>query len=99
MERAWAPLLFRDEARPEPLDPVAPARRSAAALAKAHTGQLPDGTPAHSFRTLLADLATLTRNLVLPAGAPDEAAVEITATPTPLQVRALALLNLSAAGK
>ncbi len=99
LERAWAPLLFRDEARPELADPVAPAQRSQAALAKAHTGQLPDGTPVHSFRTLLADLATLTRNLVVPAGAPDEAAVEITATPTPLQARALALLNLSAAGK
>jgi hypothetical protein len=37
-------------------------------------------------------------NLVVPAGAPDEAAFEITATPTPLQARAFALLGLSPAG-
>ena len=98
MERAWAPLLFRDEERPEGADPVAPARRSDAALAKASTQVLPDGTPAHSLRTLLAEMATLTRNLVVPAGAPDEAAFEITATPTPLQARAFALLGLSPAG-
>ncbi|HEY5277943.1 MAG TPA: hypothetical protein VIK38_15660 [Coriobacteriia bacterium] len=43
-------------------------------------------------------MATLTRNLVVPAGAPDEAAFEITATLTPLQARAFALLGLSPAG-
>ena len=51
-----------------------------------------------SLRTLLAEMATLTRNLVVPAGAPDEAAFEITATLTPLQARAFALLGLSPAG-
>ena len=64
----------------------------------ARTHELPDGTPVHSLRTLLAEMATLTRNLVVPAGAPDEAAFEITATPTPLQARAFALLGLSPAG-
>jgi hypothetical protein len=98
LERAWAPLLFRDEEPPEPADPVAPARRSAAALAKASRHELADGTPAHSFRTLLAELATLTRNRVVPAGAPDSAAFELTAIPTPLQARAFALLDLSPAG-
>ena len=98
MERAWAPLLFRDEDPPELLDPVAPARRSDAALAKASSHTLADGTPTHSFRTLLADLATLTRNLVVLPGAPDEAAFEIPATPTPLQARAFTLLGLSPAG-
>lgn len=97
LERAWAPLLFRDEDRPELADPVAPAQRSEAALAKAHTQRLADGTPVHSLRTLLAELATLTRNRVVPAGAPDEAAFEIVATPTPLQARALSLLNLTPA--
>lgn len=95
LERAWASLMFRDEARPELDDPVAPAVRSAAALHKAHTQQLPDGSPVHSFRTLLAELATLTRNRIVPAGAPDEAAFEIVATPTPLQARALSLLDLT----
>ncbi len=82
MERAWAPLLFRDEEPPELADPVAPAQRSAAAVRKARTGRLADGTPAHSFRTLLAELATLTRDRVAPAGVP-EAAFEITATRPP----------------
>ena len=98
LERAWAPLLFRDEEPPVTADPVAPARRSEAALAKASRHTLPDGTPAHTFRTLLAELATLTRNTVVLPGAPDEAAIEIVATPTPLQARAFALLGLSPAG-
>lgn len=97
MERAWAPLLFRDEERPELADPVAPAQRSAAALAKARTGRLPDGTPVHSFRTLLAELATLTRDRLVPAGAPEAAGFEIVAVPTPLQARALDLLDLTPA--
>lgn len=97
LERAWAPLLFRDEEPPELADPVAPAQRSPAALRKARTGRLPDGTPAHSFRTLLAELATLTRDRLAPAGAPDAAAFEIVATPTPIQVRALSLLDLTPA--
>jgi hypothetical protein len=95
LERAWAPLLFRDEERPELDDPVAPAERSEAALAKAHAQRLPDGTPVHSFGTLLSELGTLTRNRVVPVGAPDEAAFEIDAIPTPLQARALSLLGLT----
>ncbi len=95
LERAWAPLLFRDEARPVDPDPVAPAVRSEAALAKAHTQRLPDGSPVHSFRTLLADLRTLTRNRVKVSGTPDEAAFDRLATPTSLQAHALALLELT----
>ena len=98
LERAWAPLLFRDETPMVPADPVGPARRSDAALAKASHHSLPDGTPAHSFRTLLAELATLTRNTVVLPGAPDESAFEITASATPLQARAFALLGLSPTG-
>ncbi len=94
LERAWAPLLFRDEDRPFQADPVAPAQRSAQALRKASTQRLDDSSVAHSFRTLLADLATLTRNRQAPAAAP-EAAFEVVATPTPLQARALALLDLT----
>jgi hypothetical protein len=95
LERAWAPLLFRDEELPESDDPVAPARRSEAALTKARTGRLPDGTAAHSFPTLLDELATLTRDRLAPAGAPEEAAFELVAVPTPLQARALSLLQLT----
>ncbi|MGH7910287.1 MAG: IS1634 family transposase [Candidatus Dormibacteraceae bacterium] len=98
LERAWAPLLFRDEARPEPADPVAPAQRSAAAQRKASTQQLDDGTPVHSFRTLLADLTTIARNRVVPRGLPAAAAFDCVTTPTPLQARALALLDVSVTG-
>ncbi len=97
--RAWAPLLFRDEEPPVPLGPVAPARRSDAALAKASRRELPDGTPVHSFRTLLAELATLTRSTFVLPGMPDTAAFEVAASPTSLQARAFGLLGLSPAGK
>ncbi len=94
MERAWAPLLFKDEDRPLAGDVVAPARRSASALAKARTQRLADDSPVHSFRSLLAQLATLTKNTVrVPSS---EATFDKLAVPTPLQARALQLLGLSA---
>ena len=95
LERAWAPLLFRDEQPPTAVDPVAPAQRSAPALRKARSRQLEDGTSTHSLRTLLAALATLTLNRVLPPGVPESAAFQLASTPTPLQLRALSLLGLS----
>lgn len=95
LERAWSPLLFRDEERPQMADPVAPAERSTAALRKASTQHLDDGTPVHSFRTLLDHLTTMVRNRVVPRGMPDSAAFDIVTTPTPLQARALALLKLT----
>jgi Transposase DDE domain len=68
MRRALAPILFDDDdrraaeaARPSP---VAAARPSPAAAAKAASKRTRDRRPAHSFRTLLQDLATLTRNTV-----------------------------------
>ena len=94
LERAWAPLLFADEAKPVAADVVAPARRSASALAKARTQRLSDGTPVHSFRSLLAELATLTKNTVRVPNS--SASFDKLANPTPLQERALQLLNLRA---
>ena len=64
LRRAWAPLTFTDENPPEPDNPVAPARRSAAAQAKASGQHDPAGQPYRSFRGLLEHLATLTRNQV-----------------------------------
>ena len=94
MERAWAPLLFKDEDRPLAEDVVAPARRSPSALAKARTQRLADDTPVHSFRSLLTQLATLTKNTVrVPT---NTATFEKLSIPTPLQNRALQLLGLSA---
>ena len=64
MTEAWRPLLFADANREHraTADPVAPATRSDAALQKIATKTLTDGTPAHSFRTLLNELSTLVRN-------------------------------------
>ena len=95
LERAWAPLLFRDEAPPERTDAVAPPERSEAARAKDADHRTPDDLPVHGFRTLLTELGTLTRNRVLVGGADEEAAVEILADPTPLQARALELASAS----
>ena len=94
LERAWAPLLFRDEQPPASGDPVAPAQRSADALRKARTQLLDDGSPAHSFPTLLRSLATVCRNQVVPQGLPDESAFEVVTQPTDLQSRALALAGV-----
>ena len=94
LERAWAPLLFKDEAKPQALNVVAPAQRSASALAKAHTQRLDDGTPVHSFRSLLAALTTLTKNTVRVPNSP--ATFDKLSSPTALQERALQLLGLRA---
>jgi len=68
---AWRELLFSDEDADAKLsrDPVAPAKRSSAALRKVHARALDDGTPAHSFQTLLADLSTIVRNTCRRKGA------------------------------
>ena len=62
LPKAWAPLTFTDEDRPDPVDPVVPAKRSAAAGQKASTRTTTTGAPAYSFTGLLNYLATLTRN-------------------------------------
>jgi Transposase DDE domain len=97
LEAAWAPLLFRDEAPPARTDPVAPRPRSASALAKERDHRTPDGLRVGSFTTLLAELATLTRNRVVPAGADERAALELLSEPTPLQARAFELIGVSPA--
>ncbi len=90
LRRAWAPLCFTDEAPLERSDPVAPARRSAAALAKVRRKRGDDGQALHSFSTLLDALAALTRNTVVFTGG---ARVTKLSTPTPLQRRAFELLG------
>jgi hypothetical protein len=95
LETAWAPLLFRDEAPPERTDPVGPRDRSAGASRKDRDHRTSDGFAVHSFRTLLAELATLTRNRVVPAGADEEAAFDVLVEATPLQARAFELIGVS----
>jgi hypothetical protein len=98
LEAAWAPLLYRDEAPPERVDPVAPPGRSAGALAKERDHRTPDGLPVGSFRTLLGHLATLTDNRIVPAGLDERAAFSQLSVPTALQDRAFELIGVSPAG-
>src|SRR5215210_3091286 len=86
---AWAPLLFKDEQPPVNEDPVAKADRSPAAKRKAQTKRTASGEPCHSYRSLIAELATLTRNTIRLPGAP--ATFDKLTEPTPLQARALDL--------
>jgi len=96
MREAWRELLFADEdlAAKATRDPVAPATRSQAALTKVARQTLPDGTPAHSLATLLAELATLVRNTCrTPMAGPDAPTFDIVTTPNPTQTRALDLIQ------
>ena len=97
MIQAWAPLTFKDEAVGDSAarrrNPVAPAKRSKAALHKVATRTLADGTPAMSFGRLLAHLATIVRNTLRPTGSrPGEATFTLTTRPNPKQAQALDLL-------
>ena len=92
---AWRPLLFSDEDQlaKTTRDPVVPAVRSSAALEKVHTHKLEDGSEAHSFRTLMKSLGTITRNTCCITTADDPATFEIFTTPAEDQQRALDLLK------
>jgi hypothetical protein len=89
LKAAWKPLLFTDEDRPTSPDPVAKAVRSPSAQAKAQTKRTSTGQPAHSYRTLLSELSTQTRNTTRLAGS--ASTFEKLTQPTPLQARALDL--------
>ena len=91
LRRAWAPLTYTDEEPPQQANPVAPARRSAAADAKAARKHDQDGRPYHSFRGLLEHLATLTRNQVRFGGTGTE--IPVLAEPTSAQRQAFDLIG------
>ena len=99
LRKAWAPLTFTDENRPDPVDPVAPAKRSSAAQLKASTRTTAAGAPAYSFTSLLGHLATLTRNHIHIAGHDDSIGFDLVATPTPIQRRAFELIGQSVPAK
>ena len=91
LRRAWAPLTFTDQDPPAQDNPVTPARRSAAAQAKASGRHDPAGQPYHSFRGLLEHLATLTRNQVRYTGT--QVTIAMLTEPTSIQRQAFALLG------
>ena len=91
LRRAWAPLTYTDQDPPAPDNPVAPARRSAAAQAKASNQYDPAGQPYYSFHGLLNHLATLTRNQVRYTGT--DVTIAMLAEPTSIQRQAFELLG------
>jgi hypothetical protein len=91
LRRAWAPLTYTDQDPPAQDNPVTPARRSAAAQAKASGRHDPAGRPYHSFRGLLEHLATLTRNQVRYTGT--QVTIAMLAEPTSTQRQAFELIG------
>lgn len=100
MRQPLAPMLFDDHDKPaaaaERTSPVAKATVSPAARRKAAQQYTVTDSgerhAVHSFRTLLADLATLTRNTVCFGG---PSVLTVLAKPTVVQRRALALLGVN----
>lgn len=96
MRRALAPMLFDDDdpriAAAARKSIVSPAERSPQAKSKDTLKRTSDGMPVHSFQTLLKDLATLTLNEVRVG----DQTMQMLAIATPVQLRALELLQVSA---
>jgi transposase len=95
MRQVLRPILFEDhdKAAAEAARPsiVAKAERSAAAMRKITSKRTDDNLPVHSFQSLMADLATVTRNTMAMAHSPDTTFV-IYPELTPVQARAFQLL-------
>ena len=99
MRQALKPILFDDHdkaaADAARASIVAKAERSDAADRKAATKRTHDGLPVHSFRSLLADLATVTRNTMAMTQSLDATFV-LYPKLTPIQERAFQLLGVAA---
>lgn len=96
MREAWRELMFADpdQDAKKTRDPVAPAKRSEAAEIKATSRQLRDGTPTHSFSTLLDELGTIVRNTCrTPDAGPDAPTFDVTTISNPKQQRAFELIK------
>ena len=97
MRQVLKPILFDDHdkaaAEAARASIVAKAERSDAADRKAATKRTHDDLPVHSFRSLLTDLATVTRNTMAMTQTPDAAFV-LYPKLTPAQDRAFQLLGV-----
>ena len=96
LRRAWAPLLFEDEERPEERkrrDPILPAKASASAQAKKRSHETVDGLPVHSFETLLAELASRAKVTYELQREDSKLTFRQAPEPTPLQARAHELIR------
>ena len=95
LRQRLAPLLFDDHdvAAAERESVVAPAQPSPAAMQKARSKRTDSNQPVHSLRTLLDDLATITKNQVLPK-LPGSEPFEVITRPTELQSTVFRLLGV-----
>ena len=96
MRQAWRELMFADEDQAAKLtrDPVAPAKRSNTAMRKVLSRTLEDGSPTHSFQTLMKELETIVRNTCrTPNSAGNGSTFQITTMPSDKQNRALELIS------
>ena len=96
MREAWRELMFADTEQHAKMsrDPVAPAQRSKKALAKIASHTLDDGAPAHSFSTLMAEMATVVRNTCrTPSAGAQAPTFDIVTTANDKQKRALELIQ------
>jgi Transposase DDE domain len=93
LTRRLAPMLFTDDTPLAPTDPVAPARRSPQAAAKAGSARTADGQVTHSLDDLLTDLGTLCRNTIQIGNSP--ATFTRLTTPTELQASAFEHLGIN----
>jgi transposase len=97
LRQVWEPLLFEDEELAvdrNRRDPVAPARASESARLKKKTHETPGGLPVHSFRTLLAHLATRSRNTNVVTGDPKQTTFHQVTEADALQAEALRLIRM-----
>lgn len=97
MRQALQSLLFADEELAEDRqerDPVKPAQASTSAKEKKKTKQTASGLPAHSFATLLAHLASRSRNTHQLVSDPTGSTFEQVTEPDAIQAEALRLLKL-----
>jgi hypothetical protein len=95
LQARLAPMLYADDTPLTPTDPVAPARRSPAANAKAGSHRTEAGLPAYNLTDLIAELGTVCRNQ-LRIGDSEHTFPRITNT-SPVQAEALALLDVKLA--
>ena len=95
MMEAWRPLLYADEDQRAKAsrDPVAPAKRSEAAMQKVHTKQLADGSHVHTLRTLLDHLSGIVRNTCRCRDTQSDTTFTMVTTPNRTQQMALDLLQ------
>ena len=96
LREAWRELMFADidQAAKATRDPVAPAQRSPLALDKVTSRTVDDGTPAHSFSTLMAELSSIVRNTCrTPSAGLESPMFDIVTTPNPTQRHALDLIK------